>query len=435
MASVGEVFREARRLYLSGKAQPALRLWDAVVAVAPHSIAARTRVADCLASMGQRDAAIAVYRAVARYALKAGHPLSAIVIAKVLESMSADFDDLLATLVAFYGSESEMLGKMGARIPEPGDELAIAPPDLHAPVPADFASAAARRAETCLDGFDEYPVSLHRIPLLSDLTEKALREVMATLIVGRLPGGASVIRQGEPGASFFFVAGGAVRVTAIVDGAQTELARLHGGSIFGEMALLSSQPRSASVDVVDEADLIEVTRASLDVLAGELDQVARALHRFTRERLLNNLMATNPLFRPFNRLQRRDLLRRFTSHDVAAGADIIRQGEAGRGLFVVLSGEVAVTRQQGTKTLPLATLRPGDIIGEIALIRDEPASATVTSTQPTTVLFLARDTVQKIVAGVPEIRAYLEALTEDRELDTQLALSDAELEEDVIIMI
>ena len=435
MASLAEVSAEARRLYLSGKAHPALRLWDAVVAAAPHSIAARTRVADCLAALGERDAAVRVYRAVGHHALKAGHPLSAIVIAKLLESLEAEYDDLLATLVAFYGSESELLAKMGGRISTPSGDTEVTPPHPQAPVEPDLVARAAERAATCLDDFDEYPETLHRIPLLSELSEGAFRRVLSSLIVGRLPGGAVVIRQGEPGTSFFFVAGGEVAVTASVDGRETELARLHEGSIFGEMALLSSQPRSASVEVVGEADLIEVTRESLSILADELEQVATALHRFTRERLLNNLMATNPLFRPFNRLQRRDLLRRFTSHDVDAGADVIREGEDGRGLFVVVSGEVAVTKSGASGPLPLATLRPGDIVGEIALVRGEPATATVTASIPTTVLFLARDTVERIVAGVPEIRTYLEALTEDRELDTQLALSDSDLEEDVIIMI
>lgn len=435
MASLAEVNAEARRLYLSGKAHPALRLWDAVVAAVPHSIAARTRVADCLATLGEPEAAVRVYREVARYALKAGHPLAAIVIAKVLESMEADFDDLLATLVAFYGSESELLGKMGGRIPTPAGDTEVQPPHPQAPVDTDLLANAAERAATCLDDFDDFPEALHRIPLLSDLSESALRRVLSTLIVGRLPGDAVVIRQGEPGSSFFFVASGEVLVSAKVDGRETELARLHEGSIFGEMALLSSQPRSASVSVVGEADLIEVTRESLTVLAGELEQVATALHRFTRERLLNNLMATSPLFRPFNKLQRRDLLRRFTSYDVDANTDIIREGEAGRGLFVIVSGEVAVTKQGASGPLPLATLRPGDILGEMALIRGDAATATVTASLPTTVLFLARETVDRIVAGVPEIREYLEAVTEDRELDTQLALSDADLEEDVIIMI
>ena len=52
-------------------------------------------------------------------------------------------------------------------------------------------------------------------------------------------------------------------------------------------------------------------------------------------------------------------------------------------------------------------------------------------------LFLAKDYVDRIVAGVPEVRKYLEALAEDRALDTQLALQSEEDDgsDDVIIMI
>ena len=80
--------------------------------------------------------------------------------------------------------------------------------------------------------------------------------------------------------------------------------------MFGEMALLGAQPRTASVACLTEADVLEVGRQSLASLADELGAVAEALHAFTRERLLGNLMATSALFRPFSRMQQRDLLRR-----------------------------------------------------------------------------------------------------------------------------
>src|SRR6185503_10319732 len=157
----------------------------------------------------------------------------------------------------------------------------------------------------------------------------------------------------------------------------------------------------------------------LAALAGELDQVAGALSEFTRDRLLSNLMATNPLFRPFSRTQQRDLLRRFTAHDVAPGTPIIRQGDEGRGLFVVLSGEVevAASGDGALEATPLATLRAGDVFGEMSLMRGGPTSATVQAASPATVLFLAKDYVDRIVAGVPEVKKYLEALAEDRALD------------------
>jgi CRP-like cAMP-binding protein len=438
MPALAEVKAHAMRLFARGEATHALRLYDAVVAAAPLDYEARLKVADCLVALGHAPAAIEVLRAVGWYALKSGHPLVTVVVARVVESLGGEPDDLLAALVVRYGSESELVGKFAARINLPAPTTEVEPPNLHVPVTPDYAVRAATRARTCTDSFGEYPAAVHPIPLLSELSEAAFRRVLGTLVVRRLPDKNLVIREGEPGQSFFFVATGEVRVyDTEQSGRQKELARLHENAIFGEMALLSARPRNASVEVVGEADLLEVTRESLAALAGELEPVAAALSQFTRERLLSNLMVTSPLFRPFSRTQQRDLLRRFTAHDVAPGTAIIRQGDEGRGLFVVLAGEVEVSSlgTDGTPT-PLATLRAGDIFGEMSLIRGGPTSATVTAASPTTVLYLARDYVERIVAAVPEIRNYLQTLTETRELDTQIAMQpEAPGEDDVIILI
>ena len=64
---------------------------------------------------------------------------------------------------------------------------------------------------------------------------------------------------------------------------------------------------------------------TLELLAGslkrgwepQLDLVVDTA--FPRERLLKNLLATSPLFRPFTRQQKMDLIRRFDGHEVAPG--------------------------------------------------------------------------------------------------------------------
>lgn len=438
MTALAEVKSHALRLFGKGEVLHALRLYDAIVTAAPLDYEARLKVGECVAALGHQPLAAEVLRAVGWYALKSGHPLVALVVGRVIESYGAEADDLLAALVVRYGSESEFIGKFAARINLPAGTTDVTPPNLHAPAPPDLVEKAAARARTCTDSFQEFPAAVHSIPLLSELSEAAFRRVLGTLVVRRLPDTSLVIREGEPGQSFFFVASGAVRVyDTDGTGKQKDLAKLHENAIFGEMALLSARPRSASVEVVGEADLLEVTRESLAALAGELDQVAAALSEFTRDRLLSNLMATSPLFRPFSRTQQRDLLRRFTSHDVAPGTAIINQGDEGRGLFLVLSGDVEVvsTAPDGSP-VPLGMLRAGDVFGEMSLIRGGPTSATVKAASAATVLFLAKEYVDRIVQGVPEIRKYLEALTEDRELDQQLAMQPEELgEDDVIIMI
>jgi CRP-like cAMP-binding protein len=435
MVSLGDVKRSAATLFAQGQHVAALRLYDAIVAAAPLDFDARIRVADAALALGNPTAAL-VYRAAGWYCLKSGHPLSALVCARVLEAHGADSSDLTAALVVTYGSESDLLGKGATRIPLPSEALPVTVPDVRQPAPADAIPAALGRAEHATDRLTELPSVLHPIPLLSALSEAAFRRVLGTLVLRRLPAGALVIREGEPGNAFYFVASGQLRVFATDGlGRQTELAQLGENAVFGEMALLSAQPRSASVACVSEVDLLEVGRQALAQLADELGPVAEALHGFTRERLLGNLMATSPLFRPFNRMQQRELLRRFTSHDARPGTVVIHEGEQGRGLFVVLSGELDVSRKTADgQTVPLAGLRTGDVFGEMAVLRNAQTTATVVAQRPSTVLFLAREYVDRIVAAVPEIKSYLEALAEDREIDNQLVMGeDAPADERVLI--
>ena len=436
MVSLGDVKRSAATLYAQGQHLAALRLYDAVVAVAPLDYDARIRVADCALALGDANAA-KVYRAVAWYCMKSGHPLSALLCARVLEAHGADASDLTASLIVHYGSESELLGKVAARIALPAENLPVEVPDVRLPAPADAVHVALVRAEHATDNYKEFPEAVHAIPLLSTMSEAAFRRVLGTLVLRRLPAGSLVIREGEPGNSFFFVASGELRVFATDGlGRQTELAKLGEGAVFGEMALLSAQPRSASVGCVTDVDVLEVGRQSLASLADELGAVAEALHGFTRERLLGNLMATSPLFKPFNRMQQRDLLRRFTSHDVATGTVVINEGEEGRGLFVVLSGDLDVSRRSSEGAMvPLGTLKTGDVFGEMALIRNARTAATVVASRPATVLFLSRETIAKIVSAVPEIRSYLEALAEEREIDNQLVMGEDDIPADERVLI
>jgi CRP-like cAMP-binding protein len=277
----------------------------------------------------------------------------------------------------------------------------------------------------------EFPAQFPPLPLLSDLSEQAFARVLDVATVQRLGHGALVIRAGDPGDAFYLVAAGEVRVFAGTGADQVELARLHEGAIFGEMALINAQPRSASVEVVGSADLIAFGRNAMRAAADELQAVAQALDQFTRDRLLKNLLATSPLFRPFTPQQRVDLVRRFTGHDVAEGVEILREGEAGLGLYLVLSGEVEVAKGEAPFATHLATLQPGECFGEIGLVLEQPAMATVRATRRSTVLFLAREYFARLIEALPEIRAYFEHLTEERLKAATLASlgSEAELDE------
>jgi CRP-like cAMP-binding protein len=100
------------------------------------------------------------------------------------------------------------------------------------------------------------------------------------------------------------------------------------------------------------------------------------------------------------------------------------------GLWVRVAGEVDVTMRAGATKVLLASLKPGDVFGEISLLNDEPATATVTAARQSTVLFLARDIFQRLCAAFPEIREYVSTLGEERAMDTRLLMeAGADVEE------
>ena len=84
------------------------------------------------------------------------------------------------------------------------------------------------------------------------------------------------------------------------------------------------------------------------------------------------------LFQGLNKRERQAVLRASDEIDHDAGAEIVREGRGSVGFHLILSGEAVVT-QKGRK---LRTLRRGDHFGEIALIDNQPRSATVTARTP-----------------------------------------------------
>jgi CRP-like cAMP-binding protein len=169
------------------------------------------------------------------------------------------------------------------------------------------------------------------------------------------------------------------------------------------------------VQVVGEADLLEVDRAAIGRLCAEVPVLNERLDRFARERLLKNLLATSPLFKPFDHTQQMELLKRFEGHDLEPGTVIIREGDAGQGLFVILLGEVEIMQKDPAgRDKTVAKLGAGEVFGEMSLLGDKPTTATVRTLSRTTIMFLGRDYFRRLVQALPPLRQYFEELSKHR---------------------
>ncbi|MBU8894692.1 cyclic nucleotide-binding domain-containing protein [Corallococcus sp. M34] len=280
--------------------------------------------------------------------------------------------------------------------------------------------------------------ALPSIPLFSDLPREAFIALFERCPLRRFGAGERIIEQGSLGDAFYVICEGRVRVFREDSGRRDVLATLEGGTFFGEMALLSGAPRTASVEGASEdTQLLEISASVLAELSRSYPQVAQALKKFCRERLLVNVMNGSALFRPFSRKDRRGLVERFRARDVERDDVIIRDGAATDGLYVVLSGEVEVHKDGHL----LTRLKEGDLFGEISLLQKTPATATVMAARHTTLLRLPREDFDQLISSHPQILVLVSELTDERLRRTEALLSTHaagtdthDLDEDLILV-
>jgi len=89
---------------------------------------------------------------------------------------------------------------------------------------------------------------LKEFPLFADLTPNTLAEIADQMMVHEAAAGETVLRQGDPGDLFYLIRSGTVDVVVVEENTQEKkVAELHQGQYFGEAALITEEPRNASV--------------------------------------------------------------------------------------------------------------------------------------------------------------------------------------------
>lgn len=111
---------------------------------------------------------------------------------------------------------------------------------------------------------------------------------------------------------------------------------------------------------------------------------------------------------------------------LAPGHDVIREGEAGDALYVVMEGSVSIYRGAPERPVPLAVLRQGDVFGEMALLDASPRSASARTLEPSVLLQLSRDAFEDMLFYQPAVALDAVRLMSRRLRATQVLLDQAQ---------
>jgi len=97
--------------------------------------------------------------------------------------------------------------------------------------------------------------------------------------------GETIFTEGEEASYAFIIESGSVEVFKTVEGEKIDLAILHNGALFGEMAIISECPRMASAYAIEDTILIKITHDMLEAKLKKYDKFTCGLIRV----LINNL--------------------------------------------------------------------------------------------------------------------------------------------------
>jgi hypothetical protein len=120
------------------------------------------------------------------------------------------------------------------------------------------------------------------------------------------------------------------------------------------------------------------------------------------------LLRQSPVFAPLPAPELEHLARCLHQHEAAAGDEIIRQGQLGDRFYLIEQGTVEVS----VDGLPRPSRGPGESFGEIALVRNEPRSATVRATSTVRLHWLSRDDFLSALVGDAGLRRLAQTMAE-----------------------
>jgi voltage-gated potassium channel len=119
------------------------------------------------------------------------------------------------------------------------------------------------------------------VPLFARLDAAAIADLVSMLRARTVAGGTTIIRKGERGDAMYLIASGRVEVEST-----SGKVVLEEGNFFGEMALLSREPRSATVTALRPTDLLVLDADDFLRLVDRLPDVGAKVHAIARERRL-----------------------------------------------------------------------------------------------------------------------------------------------------
>ncbi|NNF63969.1 MAG: cyclic nucleotide-binding domain-containing protein [Acidimicrobiia bacterium] len=163
--------------------------------------------------------------------------------------------------------------------------LVDSPSELVSEIAAWLQQAHPSQGERAMLSIIEKVLVLRNAGIFAETSDEILSGIAAIASVRDVAAGETIIEMGDAGDTMFVIASGVVKV----HNREHEINQLGTGGVFGEMALLDPEVRSASVTAIEETQLLSLDQQSFFDLIDERPEVARGLLKLLTRRLRGTL--------------------------------------------------------------------------------------------------------------------------------------------------
>jgi CRP-like cAMP-binding protein len=141
---------------------------------------------------------------------------------------------------------------------------------------------------------------LTSVPVFAPLSEEEIEKVARASVKRIFAPGEAIVRKGQEGRSMFVITRGNVKVQIPDQSGQKVINRLGPHDFFGEMSLLTGEPRSATVVAEDEVDVLEIRKSALKPIFEANPELMTTVCEIIEERklLLNESVAETDVAQP-----------------------------------------------------------------------------------------------------------------------------------------
>lgn len=141
-----------------------------------------------------------------------------------------------------------------------------------------------------------------------------------------------------------------------------ELTQLKKNAHFGEISLLTAEPRSATITVISEtAKCLRMTKAKFDDLLATTNRILAE----NRKIIGRDVLDTVPLFKSLTSMNKKKLLDVMVPMTYLPNSYICRQGTMGNTFYILTEGTCSITVNNDDKgETEIAKIRPGDFFGK-----------------------------------------------------------------------